>query len=176
MCKTEMSLASNMRLVLCSSSQIESCSALSVLLSTTICVTTVVKERQCGPVVRALASRSRDHGFKTRSDHSLNLILVVPAALIDSQLVCLRPAGILNRCCCCVSLALKSTYGERSFKCVFYCIVLSKCCGLTRRSRVSPQQILTTVMANIVVDKSTDNAEPLSVSFLTRYSSPSVSF
>ena len=119
--KTEMSLASNMRLVLCSSSQIESCSALSVLLSTTICVTTVVKERQCGPVVRALASRSGNPGLKTLSDHSLNLILVVPAALVNSQLVCLRLAGILNRCCCCVSLALKSTYGERSIKHVLYC-------------------------------------------------------
>ena len=29
------------------------------------------------PVVRALALRSGDPGFKTRSDHSLNLILVV---------------------------------------------------------------------------------------------------
>ena len=29
----------------------------------------------------------------------------------------------------------------------------SKCGGLMRHSRVSPQQILTTVMANIVVDK-----------------------
>ena len=121
--KTEMSLASNMRLLLCSSSQIESCSALSVHLSTTICVTTVAKERQCGPVVRALASRSGDPGFKTRSDHSLNLILVVPSALVNSQLVCLRPVGILNRCCCCVSLALKSTYVERSIKYVLYCIV-----------------------------------------------------
>ena len=33
--------------------------------------------RQCGPVVRALALRSGDPVFKTRSDHSLNLILVV---------------------------------------------------------------------------------------------------
>ena len=96
------------------------CSALSVLLSTTICVTTVAKERQCGPVVRALASRSGDPGFKTRSDHSLNLILLVPAALVDSQLVCLPPVGILNRSCCCVSFALKSTYGERS---IMYYIV-----------------------------------------------------
>ena len=31
---------------------------------------------------------------------------------------------------------------------------------------VSPQQILTTVMTNIVVDKSTDNAKPHSVCFL----------
>ena len=39
-----------------------------------------VMERQCGPVVRALALRSGDPGFKTRSDHSLNLILVVPGS------------------------------------------------------------------------------------------------
>ena len=31
-------------------------------------------------VVRALALRSGDPGFKTRSDHSLNLFLVVPGA------------------------------------------------------------------------------------------------
>ena len=37
---------------------------------------------------------------------------------------------------------------------------------------MSPQQILTNVMANIVVDKSTDNAEPLSICFLPRYSTP----
>ena len=37
---------------------------------------------------------------------------------------------------------------------------------------VSPQQILTTVMTNIVVDKSTDNAEPLSICFLPQYSMP----
>ena len=35
-----------------------------------------------------------------------------------------------------------------------------------------PQQILTTVMTNIVVDKSTDNAEPLSICFLPQYSTP----
>ena len=33
---------------------------------------------QCGPVVRALALRSGYPGFKTRSDLSLNLFLVVP--------------------------------------------------------------------------------------------------
>ena len=38
------------------------------------------RRRQCGPVVRALALRSADPGFKTRSDHSLNLILVVPGS------------------------------------------------------------------------------------------------
>ena len=36
--------------------------------------------RQCGPVVRALALRSGDSGFKTRSDHSMNLFLVVPGS------------------------------------------------------------------------------------------------
>ena len=36
--------------------------------------------RQCGPVVRALALRSGDPGFKTRPDHSLNLFLVVPGS------------------------------------------------------------------------------------------------
>ena len=36
--------------------------------------------RQCGPVVRALALKSGDPRFKTRSDHSLNLILVVPGS------------------------------------------------------------------------------------------------
>ena len=32
--------------------------------------------------------------------------------------------------------------------------------------------ILTTVMTNIVVDKSTDNAQPLSICFLPQYSTP----
>ena len=35
---------------------------------------------------------------------------------------------------------------------------------------MSPEQILTTVMTNIVVDKSTDNTEPLSICFLPQYS------
>ena len=38
------------------------------------------RRRQCGPVVRALALRSGDPGFKTRSDHSLNLFLVAPGS------------------------------------------------------------------------------------------------
>ena len=42
--------------------------------------------RQCGPVVTALALRSGDPGFKTRSDHSLNLILVVPASTSQPHL------------------------------------------------------------------------------------------
>ena len=43
-----------------------------------------VIRRQCGPVVRALALRSGDPGFKTRPDHSLNLILNLPPASWDS--------------------------------------------------------------------------------------------
>ena len=35
---------------------------------------------------------------------------------------------------------------------------------------VSPQQVLTTVMTNIVVDKSRDNAEPLLICSLLQYS------
>ena len=41
----------------------------------------------------------------------------------------------------------------------------SKCCALTRHSPVSPRQILTTVMTNIDVNKSTDNAEPHLICF-----------
>ena len=90
----------------------------------------VLSWMQCGPVVRALSLRVGDPWFKTRHEHSLNLILVVPgstfpAALANSQLVCLRPVGILNSCYsvpsfCCVSLALKSPYGEQSIKYVWY--------------------------------------------------------
>ena len=36
-------------------------------------------------------------------------------------------------------------------------------------SGMSPQQILTTVMTRIVVDKSTDNARPLPICFLPQY-------
>ena len=35
-----------------------------------------------------------------------------------------------------------------------------------------PHQILTTVVTNVVVDKSIDNAEPLSICFLPQYSTP----
>ena len=41
--------------------------------------------------------------------------------------------------------------------------------GLNVVRLVSPQQILTTVMTNIVVDKSTDNAKPHSICFLPQY-------
>ena len=83
--------------------------------------------RQCGAVVRALALRSGDHGFKTRFDPG-SPWFSFPAALVNSQLVCLQPVKILNSCCCfvpsfrCVSLALKSPYGELSIKYVLYSI------------------------------------------------------
>ena len=38
-------------------------------------------------VVRALALRCRDPGFKTRSDHSLNLFLVVPGSTSQLHLL-----------------------------------------------------------------------------------------
>ena len=37
--------------------------------------------RKCGPVVRTLALRSGVPGFKTHSDHLLNLFLVVPGSV-----------------------------------------------------------------------------------------------
>ena len=40
------------------------------------------------------------------------------------------------------------------------------------RSASWVHNILTTVMTNIVVDKSTDNAQPLSICFLPQYSTP----
>ena len=42
------------------------------------CFTLHVTWRQCNPVVRALALRSRDRGFKSRSGHWLKFFLVVP--------------------------------------------------------------------------------------------------
>ena len=50
-----------------------------VMQYTQYCCETNYK-RQCGRVVRVLALRSGDPGFKTRSDHSLNLFLVVPGS------------------------------------------------------------------------------------------------
>ena len=53
--------------------------------------------------------------------------------VLNSQLVCHRPVGILNSCCCsvpsfrCVLLALKSPYGERSIKYVLFCISHPAC-------------------------------------------------
>ena len=51
-----------------------------------------------------------------------------PAALVNSQLVCPRPVGILSSCCFSlpsfrwVLLALKSPHGERPLKYVLYCM------------------------------------------------------
>ena len=43
------------------------------------------------------------------------------------------------------------------------------CCPLTRHSWVNPQQISTTVMMCIVVNKSADNTTPHSICFLPQY-------
>ena len=49
-------------------------------LQSRIMIITIQIRRQCGRVVRALALRFGDPGFKTRSDHSLNLFLVFPGS------------------------------------------------------------------------------------------------
>ena len=56
---------------------------------------------QRGRIVSALDSQSSGPGFEFRSDHYLDLFLGSPefkssATLVNSQLVCLRPVGILN--------------------------------------------------------------------------------
>ncbi|XP_068716884.1 uncharacterized protein [Montipora capricornis] len=50
------------------------------LIVATRCCNVLHCRRQCDQVVRAVALRSGDPGFKTRSDHSLNLTLVVPGS------------------------------------------------------------------------------------------------
>ena len=94
----------------------------------------VIQERQCGPVVRALALRSGDPGFKIRSDHSLNLFLVVPGSTFQLHLQVANwfasgQLGFLTVVvvvfCCfvdCFILALKSPYGERSIKYAYVCM------------------------------------------------------
>ena len=52
-------------------------------------------------MVNVLDSQSSGLGFESRSDHYLDLFLGSPeikssASLVDSQLVCLPPVGILN--------------------------------------------------------------------------------
>ena len=42
--------------------------------------------KECGPLVRVLALRSGDPGFKTRSDQSLNLFMVVPGSTFQLHL------------------------------------------------------------------------------------------
>ena len=97
--------------------------------------------RQCGRGVRALALRSGDPGFKTRSDHSFNLFLVVPGStsqlhlyianwFASCQLGFLTVQVVVLYCFVdCVSLALKSPYGERSIKyvCMYVCISNLRC-------------------------------------------------
>ena len=71
--------------------------------------------RQCGPVVRVLAVRVR--GFKARSDHSLNLIMVVPGSTFRSHL---EIANWFASVSLIVSLTLRNPYGEWSIKCVLW--------------------------------------------------------
>ena len=57
--------------------------------------------RQRGRVVSVSDSQSGGPGFESRSGHFLDLFLGTPefkssATLVNSQLVCLRPVGILN--------------------------------------------------------------------------------
>ena len=53
--------------------------------------------RQRGQVVRALNLQFGGPKFKSRSDHELDLFTVVLSfMLVNSQLVCLWPVGILN--------------------------------------------------------------------------------
>ena len=82
-------------------------------------------------------------------------------------------------CCCCLVVSLLSV-GHLTNRMWFSVVCTrinneyvssqwSKCCGLMRRSQVSPQQVFTTVMMHIVVDKSTDIAKPHSICFLPQY-------
>ena len=67
--------------------------------------------RQHDQVVSVSDSPSGSPGFKSRSDHYLDLFLGSPefkslAALVNSQLVCLQPIGILNN----VMFSLKNLF------------------------------------------------------------------
>ena len=81
--------------------------------------------RQNDRVVRASDLKSGDPDFTSRAHHQLDLFQVVPgstAALVQSQLVCLLPVGILNLLSLfqlLVSLALKSPSGEWSIMYVY---------------------------------------------------------
>ena len=64
------------------------------------------EERQHDQVVRAPDLKSVGRKFKSRSDRKLTLFLEAPsstswlAMLVNSQLVCLLPVGILNLAVC----------------------------------------------------------------------------
>ena len=60
--------------------------------------------RQRGRVVRAPDLKSGGHGFKSRSDHLAGVVFGGPwfnssVMLVNSQLVCLPPVGILSLLC-----------------------------------------------------------------------------
>ena len=90
-------------------------------------------------MVRTLALRSGVPGFTTRYGHSLNLFLVIPGLTSRPHLLITNwfASGQLGFFTVfvvvvvvffcfvdCISLALKSTYGEWSINYVLYCIVL----------------------------------------------------
>ena len=63
------------------------------------------RKRQRDRVVSVSDSQSSGPGFESRSDYYLDLFLGCPefkpsATLVNSQLVCLRPVGILNNVTC----------------------------------------------------------------------------
>ena len=94
--------------------------------------------KQCGPLVRTLASRSRVPGFKTHSDHLLNLFLVAPGStsrshlqtanwFVSGQLGFLAVAvDVFCRFVDCLSLALKSPSEEWSIKYVLYTYLINE--------------------------------------------------
>ena len=64
-------------------------------------VSNLIKTRQRGRVVSVSDSQSGGPGFESRSGHFLDLFLGTPefkssATLVNSQLICLLPVGILN--------------------------------------------------------------------------------
>ena len=95
--------------------------------------------RKCSQVVRTLALRSGIPGLKSRSDHSLSLFPVVPGSTCQPYLYIANwfacgqlryltvvvVVVVLYRFVDCVSLALKSLYGEWfKIKYVLYCIYI----------------------------------------------------
>ena len=80
--------------------------------------------RQRGRVVSVSDSQSGGPGFESRSGHFPDLFLGTPefkssATLVNSQLVCLRPVGILNNVIFNLSCLFKCLLGPTSI-CAIY--------------------------------------------------------
>ena len=70
-------------------------------ISSTLCFGRPIHRRQRDREFSGSDSQFSDLGFESRSDHYLDLFLGSPefkswATIVNSQRVCLRPAGILN--------------------------------------------------------------------------------